>query len=281
MKEAIKSGGILFYLALLLGFVFSGFRYHWFFIGLSMIALLSFLEDVKPQHWRLRMNLHTLAMLLMLYQWGLFQHYLIYGFFALIFCMWLVNAYTIMDEGHGMTVMYSLVTVLALQFINFDRIHFVQAGILEALLPALLVFGAFNFCKKPLFKPNQVGAVVVSYTIVFLISLLIIKSKAFYPLVLLAVYGFDTVYTLLHRLVSGQGVFRPHRLHLFQLLVERAKLPSLVVAGIYAGAQALITVGYLLSKHPYWYDLAVLVLGSAVYLLVRRWVFRKYAVEMH
>jgi hypothetical protein len=245
-----------------------------------LITLLSFMEDVKPQHWRLRMNVHTMAMLLMLYQWGLFQHYLIYGFMALIFCMWMVNAYTVMNEGHGMTVLYSMVTVLALCYINAYVLHFIKPGILEALMPALLVFGTFNFCPKPKLLPNLVGSVAISYTIVFLISVLVIKTRAFYPLVLLAVYGFDTVLTFAHRLVKGQGVFRPHRMHLFQILVDHAKVPSLLVAGIYAGSQALITVGYLFSKHPYWYDLGIFVLGSAVYLYVRWRLFKKYSIEL-
>lgn len=270
----------MFYAALLIGFILTGFQYKWFFIGLSLITLLSFMEDVRPQHWRLRMNVHTMAMLLMLYQWGLFQHYLIYGFMALIFCMWMVNAYTVMNEGHGMTVLYSLVTVLALWYINVYELYFIKPGILEALLPALLVFGTFNFCPVPKLLPNQVGSVALSYTIVFLISVLIIKTRGFYPLVLLAVYGIDTVLTLAHRLVKGKGVFKPHRMHLFQLLVDHAKVPSLLVAGIYAGGQALITVGYLLSKHPYWYDLGVFVLGSVAYIVVRRNLFKNYSIEL-
>ena len=281
MKAAFKSGGLLFYVALLIGFVVTGFHYPWFFIGLSLIALLSFMEDVKPQHWRLRMNVHTMAMLLMLYQWGLFQHYLIYGFMALIFCMWMVNAYTVMDEGHGMTVMYSLVSVLALWYINTFQVAFVQKGILEALVPALLIFGTFNFCKKPLFKPGIVGATVLAYTIVFLISILVIKSRSFASVVLLAVYGLDTVLTLGHRLFTGQSVFKHHRMHLFQLLVDYAKVPALWVAGIYAAGQGLITLGYLFSDHHYWYDLGVFVLGTAAYIFVRVRMFKKYSIDMN
>jgi hypothetical protein len=280
MKSALKSGGILFYGVLLISFLVTGFQYPWFFIGLSLITLLSLMEDRKPQHWRLRMNVHTLAMLLMLYQWGLFQHYLIYGFMALIFCMWMVNAYTIMDEGHGMTVMNSLVTVLALWYINTFQTQFIHTGILEALIPALLLFGAFNFSKKPKLLPNLVGSVALAYTIVFLISMLVIKSRGFYPIVLMAVYGIDTVLTFGHRLITGQSVFKNHRLHLFQILVDYPKMSPLLVAGIYAGIQGLISVGYLFSKHPYWYDLAVFVLCSAGYIYIRSRMFKRYEIKM-
>jgi len=280
MKTALKNGGLLFYVALLIGFVVSGFQYHWFFIGLTLITALSFMEDVKPQHWRLRMNVHTMAMLLMLYQWGLFQHYLIFGFMALIFCMWMVNAYTVMDEGHGMTVMYSLVTVLTLWYINMFQVEFIHKGIIEALIPALLVFGTFNFCPKPKLLPNYVGSVAISYTIVFLISMLVIARKEFDAVVLLAVYGVDTVLTLGHRLVTGQSVFKSHRLHLFQVLVDYHKMSALWVAGIYAIIQAAISVGFLITRHRYWYALAVFVVCSAVYVVIRRWVFKKYKIVL-
>lgn len=255
--------------------------YKWFFIGLTLITLLSFMDDIKPQHWRLRMNVHTMAMLLMLYQWGLFQHYLIYGFMALIFCMWMVNAYTVMDEGHGMTVLYSLVTVLTLGYINTYEHAFIDPYILVSLIPALLVFGAFNFCKKPLFKPQAVGSVALAYTIVFLISVLVIKSRTFHPIILLAVFGVDTVVTFAHRLFTGQSAFKSHRLHLFQLLEDHTKLSSLQVAGIYATVQALISVGYLLLPHPYRYGLAVAVVGTMAYVVVRGRLFKKYGIEMH
>jgi hypothetical protein len=265
---------------LLIGFCLNGFQYRWFFIGLSLITVLSFMEDVKPQHWRLRMNVHTMAMLLMLYQWGLFQHYLIFGFMALIFCMWMVNAYTIMDEGHGMTVLYSLVTVLALWYINTFQNEFIHKGILEALFPALLIFGTFNFCKKPMFKPNAVGSVAIAYTIVFLISMLVIKRREFDTVVLLAVYGVDTVLTFVQRLFAGKKVFMSHRLHLFQVLVDYHKMSGLWVAGIYAIVQTAISVGFLFTRHRYWYALAVFVVCSTVYVLIRRWIFKKYKIAL-
>ncbi|MCX6309939.1 MAG: UDP-GlcNAc--UDP-phosphate GlcNAc-1-phosphate transferase [Bacteroidia bacterium] len=280
MKNALKRVGVVFYVALLLSFLVTGYQYPWFFIGLTLITLLSLMEDIKPQHWRLRMNVHTMAMLLMLYQWGLFQHYLIYGFMALIFCMWMVNAYTMMDEGHGMTVMHSLVTVLALWYINVFQKEFIHAGIIEALIPALVIFGTFNFCKKPKIKPNFVGSVALAYTIVFLISMLVIKRRDFSPVVLLAVYGVDTVLTFGHRFVKGEAVFRNHRLHLFQLLVDRVKLSPLLVAGIYSGIQALISIGFIFTHHRYWYALAVFVVCSAVYIYIRARIFKGYQIEI-
>lgn len=280
MKDALYRGGVLFYVALLISFVVTGFQYPWFFIGLSLITLLSLMDDIKTQHWRLRMNVHTMAMLLMLYEWGLFQHYLIYGFMALIFCMWMVNAYTVMDKGHGMTVLHSLVTVLALWYINTFQKEFIQEGILEMLVLALLIFGAFNICKKPKIEPNSVGAVALAYTIVFLISMLVIKRREFGPVVLLAVYGVDTVLTFAHLLMNGKAVFQPHRMHLFQLLVDYVKLPPLLVACIYSSIQAVISVGYIFTNHRYWYALTVFVVCSVVYIFVRARIFKRHKIQM-
>jgi UDP-GlcNAc:undecaprenyl-phosphate/decaprenyl-phosphate GlcNAc-1-phosphate transferase len=69
----LRGGGVVFYFGLLLWFFWSGFVYPWFFAGLTLIALISFTDDVKPQPSKLRLIVHFVAMLLLFYQWDLFH----------------------------------------------------------------------------------------------------------------------------------------------------------------------------------------------------------------
>jgi hypothetical protein len=45
----LRGGGVVFYFGVLLWFLWSGFVYPWFFAGLTLIALISFTDDVNLQ----------------------------------------------------------------------------------------------------------------------------------------------------------------------------------------------------------------------------------------
>ena len=45
-RITLRGGGIVFYLGALVYFLFPGFEYPWFILGLSGIALVSFIDDI-------------------------------------------------------------------------------------------------------------------------------------------------------------------------------------------------------------------------------------------
>jgi hypothetical protein len=58
----------------------------------------------------------------------------------------------------------------------------------------------------------------------------------------LGVYGVDSILTIIHRLILQQNIFKAHRLHFYQILVNEQKIPHLIVAAAYALVQTLIIV---------------------------------------
>ena len=48
-RITLRGGGVVFYIGALLYFVLQGFQYPWFFGGLTMLSLISFADDVRPQ----------------------------------------------------------------------------------------------------------------------------------------------------------------------------------------------------------------------------------------
>src|SRR5674476_258817 len=64
----LRGGGIVFYIGVLLYFALEGFQYPWFFMGLTLLSIISFADDIRPQSSKLRLVLHFLAMALMFYQ---------------------------------------------------------------------------------------------------------------------------------------------------------------------------------------------------------------------
>ena len=273
-RITLRGGGIIFYIGVLFYFALEGFQYPWFFAGLTLIAGISFADDIRPQSSKLRLVIHFVAMALMFYQWNLFSLSWYFTIFALIFCTGILNAYNFMDGINGITGVYSMVVAGALLYINVYQIHFVDDQFIYTLLLALLVFNLFNFRPKAKCFAGDVGAISIAFILVFLFGLLIIKTGDFSYLVLLSVYGVDAVLTILHRLILKENILLPHRKHAYQILANELKIPHVLVSLIYVSLQAAITVGLLVFKsHSYSYLLVVIIALSLVYFLFKKKYF--------
>ena len=170
-KITLRGGGIVFYIGVLFYFLFCGFPYPWFFAGLTLISLISFMDDVKPQSFRLRLSVHFVAMLLMFNQLGLYQTPWYFTLMALIFCTGVLNAYNFMDGINGITGGYSLVVVGALWYINTYQVAFLDNNLIYFVLMSLLVFNFFNFRTKANCFAGDAGAISIAFVIVFILCL--------------------------------------------------------------------------------------------------------------
>ena len=64
-RITLRGGGIVFYVGALVYFVISGFSFPWFMLGLTLIAGVSFVDDVRSVTQRVRLVVHFMAMLLL------------------------------------------------------------------------------------------------------------------------------------------------------------------------------------------------------------------------
>jgi len=264
-KITLRGGGIVFYIGILLYFTFSGFQYQWFFLGLTMLTFISFADDIRPRSSKLRLLVHFAAMGLMFYQWGLYDLPWYYTMLALIICTGIINAYNFMDGINGITGGYSLAVAAALWYINMYQVAFVDNNFIYTLALALLVFNFFNFRTKAKCFAGDVGAISIAFIILFLLGLLIVKTADFSYIIVLVVYGVDTVLTIIHRLILKENIFEPHRKHAYQLLANELKIKHVLVSTFYATLQILIFAGYMVFKsHSYLYfGLTVFILSIA------------------
>lgn len=278
-QVTLRGGGILFFLSMLVYTLFFGMAYPYFLLGLSMIAIVSFVDDISSVSLKIRILIHFISMLLMFYQWGLFHLFpLWYLAIGLVFCTGIVNAYNFMDGINGITGGYSIVVVLTLLYLNVTGGMFVDNALLHTLLLALLVFCFFNFRKKAKCFAGDVGSVGLAFILLFVFGNLILKTGSLYWLVLLAVYGVDSVLTIIHRLMLHENIFIAHRKHAYQLLANELRVPHLWVAVLYMSLQFCINVGaVILFDTPYrWvYFLGVILLLSLVYCVFMKKYFKQ------
>jgi len=273
-KITLRGGGIIFYLGTLLFFLIDGFQYPWFFAGLTLIAGISFADDIKPRSTKLRLLIHFSAMLLMFYQWQLFTFPWYFIILALILCTGTLNAYNFMDGINGITGGYSLVLTTAFWYINNYQVVFVDNELLYVVGLSLLVFNFFNFRTKAKCFAGDVGAISIAFILVFLLGLLIIRTGDFSYIVLLAVYGVDAVLTIIHRLMLKENIFDAHRKHTYQLMANELKMPHIVVSAIYMVLQAAIVAGLFICFEWRWiYISCVLFVLSVTYIIFMKKYF--------
>lgn len=273
-RITLRGGGIVFYLGALVYFLTSQFEYPWFMLALTLVTVISFVDDIRSISQGLRLIFHFTAMGLMFYQWELFALPWWTVVVALIVCTGIINAYNFMDGINGITGGYSLVVLGTLAFINHRVVSFVEPGLIYTMLCAVLVFNFFNFRKRAKCFAGDVGSVSIAFIILFLIGKLIIDTEDFSWIVLLAVYGVDSVLTIVHRLMLHENIGLPHRKHLYQIMANELKIPHVAVSLTYMVVQGVVVAGYLvLREYGYVYLAGSILLLSILYLLFMKRFF--------
>ena len=272
-RITLRGGGIIFYFGALAYFLTNDWEYPWFILALSLITFISFVDDIRSTSQGLRLVFHFSAMALMFYQWGLFSLSWWWIIIALIVCTGIINAYNFMDGINGITGGYSLIILGALAYINEEMVSFAEPALIYTVLCSVVVFCFFNFRRKAKCFAGDVGSVSIAFILLFLIGKLILKTEDFSWMILLVVYGVDSVLTSIHRLMIHEYICLPHRKHMYQLMANELKIPHVVVSLVYMAVQAIVIIGYIYCQNwGYLYLLCAILLLSSIYI----WFMRKY-----
>jgi len=265
-----RGGGIIFPIAFLLGSFYLGWEYVYFLIGLLLISLISFIDDIKPASRRMRMIFHVTAVGLLFYQLKMYDLPIYWILLGFIFVIGTINAVNFMDGINGITGGYGLIALLTLYCINKFIVVFTNDNYLIISIISLAVFNFFNFRKKAKCFAGDVGSVSIAFIILFFLLQLILKTGNFNYLLLLLIYGLDTATTILFRILRKENVFEAHRNHFYQFLVNEKKVPHLLVTGLYMLIQGIINV--LLIIFLSWSVINVVLLitfAALVFILIR------------
>ena len=264
----LRGGGILFLLGVWVWSVFFVFQYPWFLAAVTLVAGISFIDDIRSLPDSVRLVVQFVAMFLMFYQFGIlnWQSWWII-LLALIVCVGISNAYNFMDGINGITGGYSIAVLLPLIYLN-HKISFIDANFLWVTLLSLLVFCFFNFRKRAKCFAGDVGSLSIAFIIVFALGKLILQTGDFTSLVFLALYGVDSVLTICHRILLHENLGKAHRKHAYQLMANELRIPHVVVSSFYMMLQLLVSFGMVLLPMNHWlYLVTILVVLCGSYLL--------------
>lgn len=276
----IRGGGILFWLTAFVAFVYGGYQFPYAFLGLSVVALVSFLDDLNTLPKRYRLSGQVVGIALLFVQTGVSPASGWLVGLLLVIGVGILNAYNFMDGINGLTAFYSLVTIGTLWYGQCQGLTDGPARLpadnvlLPFMFTAVLVFSYFNARRQAICFAGDVGSVSMGFVVLYALIQFINARQTYLPVCFLAVYGVDCVLTLAHRLYLGQNIFRAHRLHLYQLLVHEQGWPHLRVAALYALVQGGINrIVWSFLREPYRVQcqagLVMLALLAGVYVVVK------------
>lgn len=269
----LRGGGVVFLFGAWVYAAFFGVTYPWFLIGLTLVGVVSFIDDVHSLPDSVRLIVQFGAMFLMFYQFGIlnWNDWWIVCI-ALIVCVGITNAYNFMDGINGITGAYSLAVMLPLIYLN-ESVGFIAMPFLVVITLSILVFLFFNFRKKAKCFAGDVGSISMAFIVVFALGLLMLQTRDFSFIVFLAVYGVDAVLTIVHRIMLHENLGEAHRKHAYQLMANELKQSHLKVSAGYMIVQLAVSAGliFIPINHYLYLGLVIILLSGAYVAFMRKY----------
>ncbi len=282
----LRGGGIIFLIGLWVWYLGLMVQGEWFMVGnhwalmagVTLIAGVSFVDDIHSLPDSLRLVVQFAAMALMFWQldivhWGLWWAVIL----ALIVCVGATNIYNFMDGINGITAGYSLAILIPLLLLN-QREQFVSESLIVVTILSVLVFSIFNFRPRGKAKcfAGDVGSVGIAFILLFLTGCQIVQTVDITWLVFFLVYAVDGCLTIIHRIMLHENLGQAHRKHAYQLMANELGMSHVVVSLLYMGMQLVISLGFIylcpntILAHWIYLIVAGLVLVAAYVLFMKK-----------
>ena len=279
----LRGGGIIFLIGVWIWSAFFGFQYPWFLMGLTLVAGISFVDDVHSLPDSVRLVAQFAAAAMAFYQLGIL-HWSMWWIIllALIVYVGATNVINFMDGINGITAGYSLAVLIPLALVNLTDTFVAQSLIVSTIL-ASLVFCVFNFRPKGKAKcfAGDVGSIGIAFIMLFLLGHLIIRTGDITWLIFLLVYGVDGCLTIAHRIMLHENLGEAHRKHVYQIMANELKIGHVKVALLYMVIQLVISLGFIYSCPNTMLAHWLYLIGAFVVLAIVYILFMKKYYHLH
>ena len=262
----LRGGGIIFLIGAWVWSLFFGFDYPWFLAGLTLVAGVSFVDDIHSLPDSVRLVAQFAAAAMAFYQldilhWEMWWIVLV----ALIVYVGATNVINFMDGINGITAGYALAVLIPLGLLNTNYQElamnlatncssvfssdgvFVDQSLIVAAIIAAIVFCIFNFRPKGKAKcfAGDVGSIGIAFIMLFLLGNVIIKTEDITWLIFLLVYGVDGCLTIVHRIMLHENLGEAHRKHAYQIMANELKIGHVKVTLLYMAMQLAVSLGFI------------------------------------
>ena len=284
----LRGGGIIFLLGMWIWAAFFGFSYPWFLAAVTLIAGVSFVDDIRSLPDSVRLVAQFAAMGLTLYElycvpgqflenapWWMVSAFVVMG---LIIFVGASNIINFMDGINGITGGYALASLIPIYVLNRE-LGFVEESLVLTVILADIVFCFFNFRPKGKAKcfAGDVGSIGIAFILLFLIGRLVMVTGDVSYFIFLLVYGVDGCLTICHRIMLHENLGEAHRKHAFQLMANELKIGHVTVSLIYMALQMAVSLGFIylcpdtMVAHWVYLVVALIVLAIAYILFKKKY----------
>ena len=297
----LRGGGVIFLLSAWVWSAFFGLQYPWFLLGLTLVAGVSFVDDIRSLPDSVRLVVQFAAMGLTLFElfcmpgqflesasWWMVVAFVVMGMVIFVGASNIIN---FMDGINGITGGYAAAVLVPLLIVNEGAmlkavngaVSFVPSSLIITVLLADVVFCLFNFRQKGKAKcfAGDVGSIGIAFLLLFLIGGLVMMTGDVTYFIFLLVYGVDGCLTICHRIMLHENLGEAHRKHAYQLMANELKIGHVTVSLIYMGIQLAISLGfiYLIPNTivAHW----VYLVGMFIVLAVAYVLFKKKYYHLH
>lgn len=258
----LRGGGIIFLIGAWVWSLFFGFDYPWFLAGLTLVAGVSFVDDIHSLSDSVRLVAQFVAAAMAFYQLGIL-HWDMWWIVlvALVVYVGATNVINFMDGINGITAGYALAVLIPLGLLNTNYQElttncssvfssdgvFVDQSLIVAAIIAAVVFCIFNFRPKGKAKcfAGDVGSIGIAFIMLFLLGNVIIKTEDITWLIFLLVYGVDGCLTIVHRIMLHENLGEAHRKHAYQIMANELKIGHVKVTLLYMAMQLIVSLGFI------------------------------------
>ncbi len=277
-QVTLRGGGLVLILMAVYNLVITPDQQTMLLAGSLLIGIVTgFLDDRYGLPTLIRFGLYLLAAGILLLGVLQLHHFDTLIWFPLFIVMLgAVNTYNFMDGINGITALYSLVFIITTLFLLSDLKLSNYMNVLLGFGAFFLAFLYFNHRKKAMLFLGDSGSVSMGLLAAFFVVYLGVKLETWTPIILLGVYGVDSVGTIIIRLIKRENILQAHKSHLYQDIVHIIGLSHLKVSWIYASLQLIVNVIFVVSLSQNQHNITVLILLillASVFVLLKRRIY--------
>ena len=300
-----RGGGLIIVLICLTAFLFLNLRSPiingWnYLLGATLVAAISWLDDIFSINIFWRFVVHSFAAIIFLFGdttlfipfYGKLEFVWIERVIWFLWIVWLVNAYNFMDGIDGIAGMQALTAGIA-----WSVLLYLGGAENLSVYPLLIAVSAnafllHNWQPAKIFM-GDVGSAFLGYT--FAVIPLLAQNQSFtvskigyeYQNWLLAglifayFFVFDSVLTFFRRLLKGEKVWKAHRSHLYQRMVQKNWRHSTVtiIYGVFSTLTAAIFILNIIFRGKIINGLLTAIFFFSIYLIFQGWSNNKQPVS--
>lgn len=231
-----------------------------YFVGASLIALISFIDDFYPLRTHTRLLVHAVAAILLIVDLETWHGITMLGGLKLgnvgyiltfFWIVWMVNSYNFMDGIDGLAGLQAVIAagswLMLCRILDMHGIYYFSV----IIAAASLAFLVHNLSRSKIFM-GDVGSAFLGYTFAALPLMgreMASRSPDLLPIAAVLFvwfFLFDSIVTITKRALRREKIWLPHREHLFQLLVLSG-FSHRQVTVVYGVLASLLSLSVLVS----------------------------------